>query len=74
MDKRMELARLETRAAAIITRGKYVKCPGVLRKINRKIAALRRGLGIEQVNISSICGLDKGRIFRYNIYRKNKRR
>ena len=47
MDKRMELARLETRAAAIITRGKYVKCPGVLRKINRKIAALRRGLGIE---------------------------
>ena len=24
MDKRMELARLETRAAAIITRGKYV--------------------------------------------------
>lgn len=47
MDKYSELARLETRASAIVTRGKYVKCPGVLRKINRKIAALRRELGIE---------------------------
>ena len=47
MDKNQELTRLETRAAAIITRGKCVKCPGVLRKINRKIANLRRELGIE---------------------------
>ena len=46
MDKRMELARLETRAATIVTRGKHLKSPGALRKINRKIAALRRGLGI----------------------------
>ena len=46
MDKRMELARLETRAATIMTRGKYLKSPGALRKINRKIAALRRELGI----------------------------
>lgn len=46
MDKRSELARLEMRAATIITRGKYAKSPGVLRKVNRKIAALRRELGI----------------------------
>jgi len=46
MDKRSELARLETRAATIITRGKCTKSPGVLRKVNRKIAVLRRELGI----------------------------
>lgn len=46
MDKRSELARLETRAATIITRGKHTKSPGVLQKVNRKIAALRRELGI----------------------------
>lgn len=46
MDKYMELRRLQTRAATITTRGKYLKSPGVLRKINRKISNLMRELGM----------------------------
>ena len=43
-EKQARLNELKTRQNAIITRGKYVDAPGVLKKVNRAIARLEKEL------------------------------
>lgn len=45
-EKNVQLGRLRLREKAIIARGKYRKCPGVLKKVQRQIKNLTFEVGI----------------------------
>ena len=47
-EKQARLNELKTRQNAIITRGKHIDAPGVLRKVTRKIARLEKELANEK--------------------------
>ena len=47
-DKQARLNTLKTRQNAIISRGKHIDAPGVLKKVTRKISRLEKELANEK--------------------------
>ena len=46
MNKEAKLLKLKARAVHIKSRGRYLESPGVLKKVNRQIAALEKELNM----------------------------